>query len=688
MKRFLLLVAAAGCASQPARIPPIALDDVFASPRWVDASPSTPQWDSTGAHFAFVWKDSRELWVADRDGKNLRAVAEGPITSFGWTGASLLFIRGGGLWRVGLGGEAEQIGEVGTGASELRVAPGRETVTFLRGGDLWATSIAGEAPKRLTDIGLPSPSRLAVGRYNRRDREIGPGIWGGPTYAWSPDGKRIAVHLVDRTGMRSVPFPDYLAEETDPNVIRRGYPGDANESRTVGLLDPATGELTRLSIAEPSAHQVVGFAWSESGTLLIDIASDTAVDRSLYTLKDGELRRIWNHSRPSRIYTRFASAWARETVIFLSDLGDRYGLYALGPNDTEARLLTDPSFDVLTGPTVRGDSVFFAGNGVSPAELHVYRVDLPDGDCVRLTSAPGQNRGFPSPDGDALAVLHSDDRTPREIFVDDRPLTDSTRDEFTPERWSTVRYVEFPSAIDDYTLRARILEPVDLDRSRKHPVIFGPVYSNTARNRWSPRYSMVQQLLAAKGYIVVQVDVRGSDGYGRAFREEFLEDFAGDDLEDLSSAVTYMKTLPYVDPERFGVWGSSYGGTLTVYSLLKKPGLFRAGVAAAAAVDPSFFGTDDVAIVRRPDSAPEIFARKAKAYAGALEDELLIIHGLQDQVVPVKATMDLVEALIAADKDFDIAIGPGATHSWARESRYSKFLFRKLINHFDRVLRP
>ena len=192
------------------------------------------------------------------------------------------------------------------------------------------------------------------------------------------------------------------------------------------------------------------------------------------------------------------------------------------------------------------------------------------------------------------------------------------------------------------------------------------------RNRWAGRWALIQQLLVERGYIVVQVDVRGSTGYGRAFREEFLADFAGDDIEDLASAVAYMKTLDHVDANRFGIWGSSYGGTLTVYSLLTKPGLFQAGVAAASAVDPYFFGTDDVAIVR---------------YAANLEDHLLLMHGMQDHVVPFKTVAVLADELIRQGKDFDFAVAPGATHGWSREAYYSRYLFGKLFEHFDRYLK-
>ena len=198
---------------------------------------------------------------------------------------------------------------------------------------------------------------------------------------------------------------------------------------------------------------------------------------------------------------------------------------------------------------------------------------------------------------------------------------------------------------------------------------------------------MLQQHLALdKGYIVVQVDVRGSTGYGREFREQFLMDWGGGDLEDLESAVTYMKSLPFVDKQRFGIWGSSYGGTLTVYSLLKKPGLFQAGVAAAAATDPFLFGSDDVAIVRRPQSHPAAFTRGAKQYAGNLRDHLQIIHGMQDDVVPFSSAVALAEEFMRLGKDFDFAFAPAATHGWTQRPYYATYLLNKLVGHFDRYV--
>jgi dipeptidyl-peptidase-4 len=685
----------------------LTLDEIFATPKLTGTSPSRPKWSPNSEYFAFSWSEpgnpGRGLWVSTSDGKKVRLssnTASETVREIVWTDANtIVSLRANNLWKTSLSqGEDLKFITVEAGAQNLSISPIGNKATYIANGDLWLADFATKQNHQLTEIGIASLSNLPKGRYSRPEREIGPGIWSGPTYKWSPDGKTIAFHVVDRREMRKVPFPNYLADETDPNKVRRSYPGDPNEIRKVGLLDVESGNIIYLDLPDPHANQIIDFNWSPSGTLVVDTASDTAVERKLYIVAPGEskLREIWRGVRESRMYTSFGSSWHPDgkKVVFLSDMGDRYGLYTIDPSKAEdhPQLLTDPSYDVLSAPSIDGDALFYEGNGVNPYEQHVYRLDLSGGKPKQMTRLAGRNVGYPSPDGQHLAFLHSNDTSPPELYVISQEGGDATQVTLSPlpafkERsWVAAEYVSFPSLVDNYTLHARILKPTNMQPGKKYPVLFGPVYSNTARNRWAGNYSLVQQLLVKKGYIIVQVDSRGSNGYGRAFREEFLLGFADQDIEDYASAVAYMESLDYVDPDRIGIWGSSYGGTLSVYSLLMKPGLFQVGVAAAAAVDPMFFGTDDVAIVRRPQTHPEIFERKALNYAKNLEDKLLFIHGLQDHVVPFKTTAVLAEELIKQGKDFDFVFAPGATHGWSRERYYDRYLFGKLIEYFDRHL--
>jgi dipeptidyl-peptidase-4 len=697
-----------------AQEPPLTIERILAQPSLTGTAPSAPAWSADSRSLAFLWNDAalprREIWIVDGDGAGLRRVTSdtegtGGVGSFVWApdAGSLVYLRSGDVWRVARRADdghsdGERLTSSGGGKSNLAVSPDGRYASFLQEGDLWLLDLATGESTQATHVGVPSIAVVPLGRYNRPDVEIGPYVWGGPTYKWAPDSRTVAVHYVDRRGMPIVPFPYYLGEETVVNNLRRGYPGDPNEHRAVGFYRVSSGELTLLDLPDPTATKVVDFSWSSAGMLLVDRESDTAVDRWLHIADPASstVEQIWHDRRESRVYTAVGSAWHPdgERVVFLSDLADRYGLYLLTPGDDTPERLTNEDFDVTGAPLFadEGGVIYFQSNEPSPYERHVFRMPSQGGTATRVTSRAGQHRPYPSPDGTRVALLHSADVSPTDLYMVDangareQRITTSPPAEFGRRSWARARYITFPSRIDGYTLHARVLEPPDLEPGKRYPVIFGPAYSNTVRNRWGGTNAALHQLLVEHGFIVVQVDVRGSTGYGRAFREEFLMDFGGDDVEDLESAVEYLSTLPHVDTERAGIWGSSYGGTLTIYSLFRKPGLFKAGVAGAAAVDPYFFGTDDVAIARRPQSHPEAFARGAAQYAGNLEDHLLIIHGMQDDVVPFKTTVALAEELMRQGKDFDFAFAPGATHGWTRPTHYARYLLGKLVAHFDRHL--
>jgi dipeptidyl-peptidase 4 len=765
--------------AQPASTARLAVERIAALPSIIGTAPASPTWSPDSRMLAFRWNDRgwpfRDIWLVAADGTGLQrltdlqhthpqsppptgsttealaaqaaARARGGISEILWTpdGRSLLFVARGTLYQVDIDGGAPRQLPAGPGISDITLSPDGARLAFLRDGDLWTwTRTASAAPERLTSIAVEGIARVPLGTYNRADREVGTGVWGASwrPYAWAPDGRTIAIHTVDRRHIRRVPFPSYLGDETVASELRRGYPGDENERRSLALLRVASKSLEPIALEDPGYRGISDFEWSRDGRLLIDQVSDTGVDRWLWIVDATATtpRLVWHDRRDTRIYPAYVARWLPDGrhIVMVADTRERDHLYVIDPEAPAPSpvALTEGNWDVAgergaATVQVAGDAVFFTGTLKNPYERHVYRIEVlpglkpgpagapvdrrprpagapanrrpepagasdrqPAGGPAAITTTPGVHVPVVSPDGRYLASLWSDDVTPTELVMretrpgaSERRITSSPLPEFSRNRWARARYETFANTKDGFTVHARIVEPADLDRSRKYPVIFGPIYMNTVRNRWGGLSGTLQQFLVQQGYIVVQADVRGSVGYGRAFREAFLMDYGGKDLDDLETVVNGIKSLPYVDGNRIGVWGSSYGGLVTVFALLKKPGLFAAGVAGAPAVDPHAFGPDDVAITRTPSTHAEAFVRGSALHLGEkLRDPLLIIHGLMDDVVPFRTTMALAERLMLLGKDFDLATAPAATHAWTAREHYAIYFYRKLVQFFDRHL--
>ncbi len=718
---FAALAAAAPQAAAQSAPPALSLDLVTQSGAITGSTPSALAWSPDSRTLAFTWDSTggsgtRDLWLVSADTRTRRALSLGgtrtqAVREIVWRADSraLYLLRGEVLLRVLLPTTAsavpvmDTIAAIGPDAHEFALAPAGDRAAYVRNGDVWIVSLAGKTtvPRQLTTVSVPSIATVPLGTYARLDREIGSGTWGtaAPSFAWSPDGRSLAVHLVDRRAVRTVAFPYYLGKDTQLNMLRRSYPGDANESRQVALVDVESGALTALPFEDPTAVQILNFAWSPQGLLMVDREADDATHRWVHVVERGGVPRLVYHDRrDTRIYTEHGSTWSHDgrTLLLTTDRDDRYRVYAVSLTDTTPVALTPATSDV------QGEAIALPNGGIAwlssapvVAERQLWRMAR-DGLAQQVTRKAGTHRVFVSPDARHVASLVSDDVTPPHLVM--LPMQGGTEQVITapggPALRSaaliTPRYVRFAGAGDVAgadSLHAKVWLPEAATRGVRVPVIFGPVYSNTVRNRWGGTYALLQQLLVQRGYAVVQVDVRGSTGYGRAFREAFLFEWGGRDLDDLEATKRWLGGQTWADTSRTGIFGSSYGGLITVYALFKRPGLFKAGVAGASATDPRFYGSDDVAITRRPQSHPAAFSRGALQYAGGLRDHLMLIHGLMDDVVPFKTTADLAEELMRQGKDFDLVIAPSATHGWTARPQHARYLLGKLVQHFDRHLR-
>lgn len=323
------------------------------------------------------------------------------------------------------------------------------------------------------------------------------------------------------------------------------------------------------------------------------------------------------------------------------------------------------------------------------------------GDEDRVSAyVPGTHTPFYSPDMKRAATLFSNDETPLDLYVVDLKaletvrVTQSPLPEFYQKQWANISYIEFDSDIDDMRLVGRLSLPADYDATRKYPLIVGSAYSDSVRNQYGGRTSHptwgLDQYLVSKGYIILNVNVRGSWGQGRVHNQSQRHSYGVVDIEDLHSGVKYLINEGYVDPERVGIWGSSYGGLMTMNSLFKKPGVYAAGIAGAPATNVYHAYPAQMWVMGtlEGDDQPKRFQDQSAFYhTEGLEDPLMIIHGSKDDVVLYSDTINVVEKLIAQEKMFELVTIPGTGHGWDNEGAAERrFSFKKMVEFFDRHL--
>jgi dipeptidyl-peptidase-4 len=225
--------------------------------------------------------------------------------------------------------------------------------------------------------------------------------------------------------------------------------------------------------------------------------------------------------------------------------------------------------------------------------------------------------------------------------------------------------VTFKSHVDGVTLHGRLLSPRNLSPGKKYPAVLGPVYSNTVRNHWDERFAALQQYMAMEGeYFVLQVDVRGSVGYGREFLSKLVGNVGDIDVEDLVSGVQYLETLPQVDPDRVGIWGWSYGGYMACLALLRAGDTFQAGFAGAPVTDWRYYDTIYTErYMGLPKDNPDGYTESSPvSYADGLRGKLLIAHASGDDNVHFGNTLALADAFVDAQKYAEFLLYAGRGH--------------------------
>lgn len=459
---------------------------------------------------------------------------------------------------------------------------------------------------------------------------------------------------------------------------------------------------------KPKPVIVLGPVFSEKGQAAVVVRSQDNKDRWIATLnlEQGTLNKLdWQHDEawiggPGIVRWDGATGtlgWLNEELLYYQSEATGFShLYTVNLRTGEKRALTSGAWEVH-GVQLSRDKRFFylTASAEGPHEQHFYRLPADGGKLERITTLPGRHEASLSPDERFLAIRYSYSNLPWELYLMENKagakmerLTESTTEAFNSYSWREPQIINF-TARDGAKVPARLYRP-EAARPGGPAVIFvhGAGYLQNVHRWWSSYYReyMFHNLLADNGYTVLDIDYRGSAGYGRNWRTAIYRHMGGKDLDDQVDGAKYLAEELGADPQRIGIYGGSYGGFITLMALFTSPGTFQAGAALRSVTDWAHYNhgyTSD--ILNTPVEDSLAYRRSSPIYfAEGLQDRLLILHGMVDVNVQFQDVVRLAQRLVELGKDnWEFAVFPVEDHgfkeagSWADEYRRIFKLFEE-----------
>lgn len=573
-------------------------------------------------------------------------------------------------------------------------SPPGDQVAYVHQGNLYAKALDSGAIRPLTRDGGGKVLNGDPSWVYEEELGYTTGFW------WSPDGTSIAFLRSDDEGVEEYPLV-FTENGFLPRIESLPYPppGSTNPSVKLGLLD-LEGGTPRWVLDAGRDHYLGRVEWLKDGRLLLQ-----ELDRPQSILRLLEFRSDKNG--PRLLLEERSEAWitTRSDIHFLQNghflrVSSRDGfahVYLHDENGEPLRQITRGQWEVLELLSVdeRADRIVVQTDRGDRAQRHLDAIEMTTGRVRRLSGSGGWRRADFDPQGrrylesvssleqrPALLLREADGSLLQEIH------TPSMID-LADEALGRVRFVDIPTA-DGRELPARILLPDDFDPGLRYPVLlycYGGPGSQLVRDRWGGKRELFHRVVAQQGILMVSVDNRGTRGLGKEFLFSVYRRLGQDEAEDQIAAAAWLARQDYVDGDRIGIYGASYGGYLSAMSLLRGQGSF----ACAASVSPvSDWTLYDSIYTERYMGTPQDNAEAYEdgsllSYVSELEGALFLLHGITDDNVHVQNTLRLAAALQDEEKLFEMMLYPDQDHGYADEKR-RLHLRRSLLDFFVRHL--
>jgi dipeptidyl-peptidase-4 len=560
-----------------------------------------------------------------------------------------------------------------------KASPDGTRVAFVRDNDLWMTDLATGEETRLTRDGSED---VINGTFDWvYEEELG--LRDG--WRWSPDGSKIAFWQLDQSPIKTFYLIDDLQLYSRPVPIPYPKAGDPNSVVRIGVLDLATMRTTWMDTGDNPDIYLARMEWAESSDEIVIQRMNrhqNRIDVMLADVSTGAARTLFTEESDTWVDVDLDMTWVEDGRAFLwtSERDGWEHLYLYGRDGALRRQVTRGPWDVDAPQAVTDDGwVYFTAAKEGPLERHLYRVRLSGGDIERITTEPGTHAVDMAPGGRSFLDTRSRNGDPPVISLRDgdgeplRTLVDNQelRERLMGMGLAAPEFFTF-STSDGVELNGWMIRPPGFDASRRYPVVmyvYGGPGSQTAADEWGGARYLWHQLLAQEGFIVASVDNRGTGGRGRDFKNITYLHLGDWESRDQVEAARWLAGRPYVDPERIAIWGWSYGGYMTLMSMERGGDVFAAGISVAPVTSFRFYDTIYTErYMRTPRENPDGYRDGAPLEnVAGLTGDLLLVHGTGDDNVHFQNTVQLVDRLQAAGKQFRLMIYPNKTHSISGE---------------------
>jgi dipeptidyl aminopeptidase/acylaminoacyl peptidase len=525
-------------------------------------------------------------------------------------------------------------------------------------------------------------------------------------FRWSPDGRYFSYSVQPQPG-RTMPLPIYSGQFVMAAPFPRTVAGDTPTAWQWYVVESSGDNPPRL-LDTGHGLDARPARWSEDSKYLL-LATQAANYKSqeirVADVNTGKSKVVF-HQNDDRWVEVSDVGWDPDSshVWLTSDQSGFQHLYTVAADGSNLKQITKGAWEIHNdpfshGPQWIGDFIYYSSTAEGTAERQFYRVKA-DGSAApeRLSKAEGLNIGWVSEDGEAQAVLRADMKNPFDLYVNGEPITKSPLPEFYKMPWAAARFLTYPSLKDRKPVSARLLLPPGYRAGeatgKPWPAIVyihGSGYATSVLKQWGSYQELrfvFNNYLAQQGYVVLEMDYRGSTNYGRDWRSGVYLNMGGPDLEDVLGGVEYLRGLKNIDMTRVGIWGWSYGGFMTAMAMFKAPSTFKAGAAFSGVYDWANYNanyTDER--LTTPADNPEAYQRSSPIhFSNRLQNHLLILHGIADNNVLFQEAVQLSEKLIHEGKQFEEAFYPEENHAYVRDETL-KDAFGRAARFFDRYLR-